>query len=80
LFSFLTDPVNALFIPVLYRDTNGTWITETPASGCLLIDRFRIVLLLNQRGRLREITDEKWFQTFEQQFADVANTMIPAAA
>lgn len=80
MFSFLNDPVNALFIPVLYRDTNGAWITQTPASGCLLIDRLRILYLLNRRGRLTQLVAEPWFQAFEQEFNQVAAAIVPAAA
>jgi len=80
LFSFLADPVNAHFIPVLYRDTSGMWITETPASGCLLVDRLRIILLLTRRGRLQQLVAEQWFQTFEQQFNDIAAAIVPAVA
>jgi hypothetical protein len=78
--SLLHDPVNALFIPVLYRDTNGSWITKTHATGCLLIDRLRIISLLNRRGRLAQLIQEPWFREFEQEFNEIANAMVPAVA
>ena len=80
MFSLLTDPVNALFIPVLYRDTNGAWITQTPASGCLLIDRLRIIFLLSRRGRLAQFVAEPWIHAFEQDFSRIVGGLVPAVA
>jgi len=80
LFSFLSDPVNALFIPVLYRDTNGAWIMQTPGSGCLLVDRLRMLYLLNKRGGLTQLVGEQWFQTFEQDFGQVAAAIVATPA
>jgi hypothetical protein len=80
MYSFLTDPVNAVFVPVLFRDTNGRWITDTDASGCLLIDRLRFILLLRRRGRLDQLVTETWFKNFEKKFDGMARRIVPAAA
>lgn len=81
LYSFLTDPVNAVFIPVLYREANGSWVAQTPASGCLLVDRLRILLLLNQRSTQTQIVRKPWFRKFELGFDTVRrSSMLPAVA
>ncbi len=80
MYSFLTDPGNAVFVPVLFRDTNGRWITHTDASGCLLIDRLRFILLLKRRDGLSQLASEPWFKKFEKQFDVVAKKIVPAAA
>jgi hypothetical protein len=49
LFSCLHEPSNMMFIPVSYRDTSGAWVENYKTSGCLLVDRLRIVRLLEER-------------------------------
>lgn len=45
-FTLLNKPENVVFIPVCYRDSNGKWVDESRVSGCLLVDRLRILNLL----------------------------------
>lgn len=79
-FWFLVEPVNAFFIPVLYRETTGSWITHTPASGCVLIDRLRAILLLRQQNVKSGIVSKHWFQKFERQFDGVGRALHAAVA
>ncbi len=79
-FTLLADPVNACFIPLLYRETNGQWITDTGASGCLLIDRLRFILLLQRRARTNQLVDAAWFQRFETEFFQAAQLSAAAVA
>ena len=37
--------MNMVFIPVCFRDLDGSWYDEGKASACLLIDRLRICLM-----------------------------------
>jgi len=71
-FSFLVDPFAALFIPVAYRDTSGSWLSKRPVSGVLVVDRLRFFLLLGRKMRT-SIAAKQWFTDFEAQFSKVAN-------
>lgn len=44
--AFKNDPLNMVFIPVCFRDSNGEWLEETSSTGCLLIDRVRLCSML----------------------------------
>lgn len=44
--AFKNDPLNMVFIPVCFRDSNGEWVEETSSTGCLLIDRVRLCSML----------------------------------
>lgn len=46
--AFKNDPLNMVFIPVCFRDSNGEWIDEICSTGCLLIDRVRICSMLTR--------------------------------
>ena len=53
IFSFLHNPVNVVFIPACYRQANGKWVNTNDISGCILIDRLRLIrLLLNAKRNL----------------------------
>jgi hypothetical protein len=49
LFTLLNQPDNLMFIPVSYRDATGHWVAGYRTSGCLLLDRKRILDLINER-------------------------------
>jgi hypothetical protein len=49
LFTLLNQPDNLMFIPVSYRDSTGNWVAGYRSSGCLLMDRQRILGLINER-------------------------------
>lgn len=51
LFTLLNEPDNLMFIPLSYRETSGEWVATHKISGCLLIDRQRILQLLNTKWR-----------------------------
>lgn len=40
--AFKNDPLNMVFIPVCFRDSNGEWVEEMSSTGCLLVDRVRL--------------------------------------
>jgi hypothetical protein len=79
-FSLLVDPSNVVFIPLLYRDTNGMWISNSEVSGCLAIDRWRIVHLLRESGRVSTVANQTWFKTFEMKFEAAAVPRTAKAA
>ncbi|QOY94733.1 hypothetical protein IM543_02120 [Massilia sp. UMI-21] len=49
LFTLLNQPDNLMFIPISYRDSTGDWVAGYRSSGCLLLDRQRILELVNER-------------------------------
>jgi len=49
LFTLLNEPDNLMFIPLSYRNESGEWVATHNVSGCLLIDRQRILQLLDKR-------------------------------
>lgn len=49
LFHCLHAPSNFVFIPVNYRTSSGDWVQSSKTSGCLLIDRLRIIELVKDR-------------------------------
>ena len=64
-FSFGSTPTNIMFISVCYRKANGSWENSANSSGCLLIDRMRIMDLLERQNLFTKIAGEDWFQEFE---------------
>lgn len=50
LFNFSHEPYNLNFIPVLYRQINGSWVNEMPTSDCLIVDRLRIAKSIYQNN------------------------------
>ncbi|MEI6708025.1 MAG: hypothetical protein WCK96_12930 [Methylococcales bacterium] len=49
LFTLLNEPDNLMFIPISYREATGSWVATHKIAGCLLIDRHRILNLLNKK-------------------------------
>ena len=47
---FSHDPYPVLFIPVLYRYASGEWFDSNCISGVLVLDRLRIINLLDSSG------------------------------
>ena len=66
-FSFLSDPTNIVFIPLCFRKADGTWPSSSKSSGCVLLDRFRIMSLLEKRNSFQLLSSTSWFSQFESQ-------------
>ncbi|CNC28836.1 hypothetical protein [Yersinia pseudotuberculosis] len=60
-----------MFTPVLYRDSNGEWVTTRPTSGVILIDRPRVMFLLEKSDFWDDLVSFDWFNTFEEEFSNV---------
>ena len=45
--AFSNQPINIVFIPVFYRNENGEFAKRTPVEDCLLVDRQRLLEMLN---------------------------------
>lgn len=71
-FSIMPDATSAMFIPVAYRQANGKWVNSRPTAGILLIDRMRMISLLDSGGNIEGIVGEQWFCEFENELNQVA--------
>jgi hypothetical protein len=49
LFNCLHEHSNLMFIPISFRKASGEWVHNRATSGCLLVDRLRILRLLDSR-------------------------------
>lgn len=65
---------SVMFTPVFYRDSTGQWVTSRPTSGVVLLDRMRILFLIDKLNCWDEIVTLPWFINFENDFKGV----IPA--
>jgi hypothetical protein len=48
-FNLLNNPEYIIFIPMCYRRANGEWVDSSSGSGCLVVDRLRLIALLEER-------------------------------
>jgi hypothetical protein len=48
-FDFLVEPDAVLFIPVCYRQPDGTWINSDHVSSVITVDRIRLMKVLTQK-------------------------------
>jgi hypothetical protein len=67
-FQMLADQTCTMFTPLCYRDSDGKWYDNRSATGVLLLDRGRIISLLEKQGEVDRIVNHSWFREFEQRF------------
>ncbi len=67
-FSLLSDPGNTVFIPLCYRQSTGDWANAGKVSGCLLLDRYRIMKAIGDMNAYPAIVAAPWFRDFEASF------------
>jgi hypothetical protein len=65
------DYPSVMFTPVCYRTATGEWTDNKSANGTLLIDRERILKLLELKNCWEEIVISEWFEDFENGFNNV---------
>jgi len=66
------DYPNIMFTPVCYRTAGGgEWADNKSANGVLLIDRERILKLLDAQNSWNQIVQSAWFLKFETKFSTV---------
>jgi hypothetical protein len=70
-FQIQFDYPGVMFTPVCYRTADGEWTDNQSANGILLIDRERILKLLDIQNRWQEIAASQWFLDFEDRFNKV---------
>ncbi len=70
-FHTLAEWSATMFTPVCYRQSNGDWPYSKSTSGIILIDRLRMIELLEKKHIYSEIVEEDWFQEFIKDFSTV---------
>jgi hypothetical protein len=70
-FQMQFDYPGVMFTPVCYRTADGEWTDNQSTNGILLIDRERILKLLELQNRWHEIVISPWFLDFELGFNGV---------
>lgn len=64
-YQLLFDFPGVMFTPVCYRSADGDWWDIQAATGVLLLDRIRIMKLLDVQNKWNEIVAYPWFVDFE---------------
>jgi hypothetical protein len=64
---------STMFTPVFYREANGEWVSTRATAGVLLLDRLRIMHLLEKANQWDAISTSHWFREFEEEL----NAVIP---
>jgi hypothetical protein len=64
-----------MFTPVCYRTADGDWYDIQSATGILLLDRLRILKLIDSQNCWDQIVENQWFRDFESEF-DTASSPI----
>ncbi|KMQ76307.1 hypothetical protein [Marinobacter subterrani] len=67
-FSLSQNPLNVVFIPICYRDSTGQWKNIRGVSGNVLLDRKRLLNLIDDDSCLGDIVRTEWFLEFEKIF------------
>ncbi|MBJ9241797.1 hypothetical protein I5488_22690 [Citrobacter braakii] len=62
---------SAMFTPVFYREANGEWVNTRATAGVLLLDRLRIMHLLEKANQWEAISSSDWFRDFETELCAV---------
>lgn len=64
-FQMQFDYPGVMFTPVCYRTADGEWVDNQNANGILLVDRVRILKLLDIQNKWGNIIAAQWFVDFE---------------
>ena len=57
-----------MFIPFFYRTASGEWVRTQPTTGVTLLDRYRILFLIEKASLEEKVTDSIQFVDFEKDF------------
>lgn len=69
--SSLNDWQCAMFTPICYRSASGEWIKKRDASGNILIDRIRIMELVQRKDYKNDLCTSHWITSFIQDFEGI---------
>lgn len=59
------DLPSVMFTPVFYKQSSGRWVNERHTNGILLLDRQRIINLIEDMSVAKQITNTPWFINYE---------------
>ena len=62
---------NVVFIPVCYRQSSGKWFDIKHANDILLLDRLRILRLINWQNKADDVIKTDWFIDFNNQIQQI---------
>lgn len=66
------DYPSVMMTPLCYRNSDGSWVDSGATNAIVLVDRGRMLHLLDLHPLVDQITTEQWFDDFEVQFAEYA--------
>ncbi len=67
-FQIQFDYPGTMFTPVCYRTSTGEWVDNKCANGILLVDRGRILNLIETQNQWTALVQSPWFNNFEEEF------------
>ena len=67
-FQFSHDVITTMFTPVLYRSSTGKWVSGSKVTGVVVIDRLRIISLIEKSEGFENIALQDYFKEFESEF------------
>jgi hypothetical protein len=70
-YKVLFDCPGFMFTPICYRTSDASWRHTKAAAGIVLIDRIRILKLIEMQNRWDEIVASAWFIEFEEKLSTV---------
>lgn len=70
LFQYQVFPSSVMFTPVCYRNSDGSWVKNKNTNKVLLLDRYRILNLINP-DNISTITQADWFTEFFKTFVGI---------
>ena len=70
-FTVQFDYPSVMFTPVCYRNSTGEWVDNKHTNGVLVVDRGRILNLLDANSSWDEIVSTEWFNQFEAEFTAI---------
>lgn len=70
-FQLLFDWPSIMFTPICYRRPTGEWIDNQSTSGVMLVDRLRILSLLDKANAWQLIANTEWLSKFENEFGGI---------
>lgn len=65
-FQTTVDNSALMITPIFYRQADGSWVNSQPTAGVYIVDRARILYLLNESQSVSNINKEDWFIDFIQ--------------
>lgn len=69
-FHIVHDVITTMFTPVLFRSSTGEWEKNISVTGVVVLDRIRILNLIEKGNAFEDIAQQAYFQAFEHEFGN----------